>query len=40
LRAALSDGWDVESITAEGFEVKRQFMNEMAQAWLAVVRRM
>jgi SAM-dependent methyltransferase len=39
LRAAFSDGWDVESITAEGFEVKRQFMNEMAQAWLAVVRR-
>jgi SAM-dependent methyltransferase len=39
LRTAFSDGWDVESITAEGFEVKRQFMNEMAQAWLAVIRR-
>jgi SAM-dependent methyltransferase len=39
LRAAFSDGWDIESITAESFEVKRQFMNAMAQAWLAVIRR-
>jgi cyclopropane fatty-acyl-phospholipid synthase-like methyltransferase len=39
LRAAFSDGWVIESITAESFEVKRQFMDATAQAWLAVIRR-
>jgi cyclopropane fatty-acyl-phospholipid synthase-like methyltransferase len=39
LRAAFSDGWDIESITAESFEVKREFMRAMAQSWLAIIRR-
>jgi SAM-dependent methyltransferase len=39
LRAAFSDGWAIDSITAESFEVVREFMDAAAQAWLAVVRR-
>jgi cyclopropane fatty-acyl-phospholipid synthase-like methyltransferase len=39
LRDAFSDGWTVESITAETFEVNRIESTEQAQAWLATIRR-
>ncbi len=39
LRAAFTDGWAIESITPDSFEVVREFMDSTAQAWLAVVRR-
>jgi cyclopropane fatty-acyl-phospholipid synthase-like methyltransferase len=39
LRDAFSDGWIVESITAETFEVNRIESTERAQAWLAIIRR-
>ena len=39
LRAAFSDGWAVESITAEQFEVNRDFGMASAQAWLGTFRR-
>jgi SAM-dependent methyltransferase len=39
LRDAFISGWAIDSITAVSFEVKREFMNTAAQAWLAVVRR-
>jgi cyclopropane fatty-acyl-phospholipid synthase-like methyltransferase len=39
LRAAFSDGWAIDSITPESFEVRRGFMDAAAQAWLAVARR-
>ncbi len=39
LRAAFSDGWAIESITADSFEVLRDLMDTPAQAWLAVIRR-
>jgi cyclopropane fatty-acyl-phospholipid synthase-like methyltransferase len=39
LRAAFSDGWAVESITAESFEILRELMDIPAQAWLAIIRR-
>lgn len=39
LRAAFSDGWITESITADSFEVLHNLMDVPAQAWLAVIRR-
>ncbi len=39
LRAAFGDGWAIESITADSFEVMRELMDTAAQAWLAVIRR-
>jgi cyclopropane fatty-acyl-phospholipid synthase-like methyltransferase len=39
LRAAFSDGWVIESITAESFDVLRELMDVPAQSWLAVIRR-
>jgi cyclopropane fatty-acyl-phospholipid synthase-like methyltransferase len=39
LRAAFGDGWDIESITAESFEIMRESMETTARAWLAVIRR-
>lgn len=39
LRAAFSDGWDVESVTADIFEVNPIEDVTQVQAWLAVVRR-
>jgi SAM-dependent methyltransferase len=39
LRAAFSDGWAIESITAESFVLRRDFMDGVAQAWLAAIRR-
>jgi SAM-dependent methyltransferase len=39
LRAAFSDGWAVASITADAFEVNRNFGATTAQAWLATIRR-
>ncbi len=39
LRDAFSNGWTVESITAETFEVNRIESTEQARAWLATIRR-
>src|SRR5215470_13071931 len=39
LRAAFSDGWSVESIVADTFEVNAGFPSRAAQAWLATIRR-
>jgi cyclopropane fatty-acyl-phospholipid synthase-like methyltransferase len=39
LRAAFADGWLIESITPEKFEVLREFGQTSAQAWLAIIRR-
>jgi SAM-dependent methyltransferase len=39
LRSAFGDGWDIESITAESFEIMRESRETAAQAWLAVIRR-
>jgi cyclopropane fatty-acyl-phospholipid synthase-like methyltransferase len=39
LRAAFSDGWSVESIVADTFEVNPGFPGGTAQAWLATIRR-
>jgi cyclopropane fatty-acyl-phospholipid synthase-like methyltransferase len=39
LRAAFSDGWSVESIVADVFEVNPGFPGRTAQAWLATIRR-
>jgi ubiquinone/menaquinone biosynthesis C-methylase UbiE len=39
LRAAFSDGWTFESITAETFDVNRFGNSNVVQAWLAVIRR-
>jgi ubiquinone/menaquinone biosynthesis C-methylase UbiE len=39
LREAFSDGWEFESITAETFDVNRFGNSNIAQSWLAVIRR-
>jgi ubiquinone/menaquinone biosynthesis C-methylase UbiE len=39
LRAAFSDGWAFDAITAETFDVNRFGHSNVAQAWLAVIRR-
>jgi SAM-dependent methyltransferase len=39
LRAAFSDGWAVESITADTFEINPMEGTTRVQAWLAVIRR-
>jgi cyclopropane fatty-acyl-phospholipid synthase-like methyltransferase len=39
LRAAFADGWDVESIVADTFEINPLNGVTEAQAWLAVIRR-
>ena len=39
LRAAFSDGWSVESIVADTFEVNPGFPGGTARAWLATIRR-
>ena len=39
LRAAFSDGWAVESITADTFDVNPMNGTTQVQAWLAVIRR-
>ena len=39
LRAAFSDGWAVESITAETFDINPVNGATQVQAWLAVIRR-
>jgi cyclopropane fatty-acyl-phospholipid synthase-like methyltransferase len=39
LRAAFSEGWHVDSITADAFEINRISDTTAAQAWLAVIRR-
>ena len=39
LRAAFSDGWAVESITAEAFDINPVNGATQVQAWLAVIRR-
>jgi SAM-dependent methyltransferase len=39
LLAAFSDGWAIDSISADSFEVMREFIPAAAQAWLAVIRR-
>jgi ubiquinone/menaquinone biosynthesis C-methylase UbiE len=39
LREAFRDGWTFESITAETFDVNRFGHSNVAQAWLAVIRR-
>ena len=39
LRAAFSDGWSVESIVADTFEVNAGFPSRAAQAWLATIHR-
>jgi cyclopropane fatty-acyl-phospholipid synthase-like methyltransferase len=39
LRAAFSDGWSVESIVADTFEVNAEFPTRTAQAWLATIQR-
>ena len=39
LRAAFSDGWAVESITADTFEINPVGGTTQVQAWLAVIRR-
>ena len=39
LRAAFSDGWTVESVTADTFEINPLNGMTQVQAWLAVIRR-
>jgi hypothetical protein len=39
LRAAFSDGWAVESITADTFDINPVNVTTQARAWLAVIRR-
>ena len=39
LRAAFSDGWEVESITADAFEINPMDGTTQVQAWLAAIRR-
>jgi cyclopropane fatty-acyl-phospholipid synthase-like methyltransferase len=39
LRAAFSDGWSVDSIVADAFEVSAVFPGRTAQAWLATIQR-
>jgi len=39
LRAAFSDGWAVESITAGTFEIRPMDGTTQVQAWLAAIRR-
>jgi SAM-dependent methyltransferase len=39
LRAAFSDGWAVESITADTFEINPMDGTTRVEAWLAVIRR-
>ena len=39
LRAAFADGWTVESIMADTFEVNLGFPGRTAQAWLATIQR-
>jgi cyclopropane fatty-acyl-phospholipid synthase-like methyltransferase len=39
LRAAFSDGWAVESVTADTFDINPVNATTQAQAWLAVIRR-
>jgi len=39
LRSAFSDGWTIDSITADSFETTREFFSGHAQAWLASIRR-
>lgn len=39
LRAAFRDGWSVESVTADTFDVNRVAGWTQVQAWLAVIRR-
>lgn len=39
LRAAFSDGWMVEQIVAERFEVRPRFMIQAPHAWLATIAR-
>jgi SAM-dependent methyltransferase len=39
LRAAFSDGWDVESISADTFEINPMDGTTQVQAWLAAIRR-
>ena len=39
LRAAFSDGWTVESITAGTFEINPLDATTQVQAWLAAIRR-
>ena len=40
LRAAFSDGWAVESITADTFEINPMQGSTQVQAWLAAIRRL
>jgi len=40
LRASFSDGWAVESITPDKFSVGSYFSGGVAEAWLAVIRRL
>ncbi len=39
LRTAFSDGWTVESITADTFEINPMEGTTQVQAWLAAIRR-
>jgi ribosome modulation factor len=39
LRAAFSDGWAVESITAGSFEINPVADTTQVQSWLATIRR-
>jgi hypothetical protein len=39
LRAAFSDGWAIESITADTFEIHPMDGTTQVQAWLAAIRR-
>jgi cyclopropane fatty-acyl-phospholipid synthase-like methyltransferase len=39
LREAFSEGWNVESITADSFEINPMENTTHAQAWLAILRR-
>ena len=39
LRAAFSDGWAVQSITADTFEINPVDGTTQVQAWLAAIRR-
>jgi cyclopropane fatty-acyl-phospholipid synthase-like methyltransferase len=39
LRAAFSDGWAVESVTADTFDINPVNVTTQARAWLAVIRR-
>lgn len=39
LRAAFSDGWTIESITADTFDINPMYGMTQVQAWLATIRR-